>query len=337
MQNTGVKMVDVATLGVTSVAAGGFSAGQASFGPIAASPTADLILVAADDGVNLNHYTALNAETGAQVGSIFPLSSRSAAIAFGPTGVAYSLESLVPNAPGDVDVLDASIPTVTSQFNIGATIGELLIAAVVASPAGHTPLLFVGATDSGNSYFKAINANTGTVEATVSLTSMPYGMAVSPAGDRLFISQPQNNVVLVYDTVSRALISTIAVGSSPDGLAVTPDGRFLYVANNGSNTLSKIDLTSLTVVGTITTNNRPSKVAIGPAGCVSVEPQAAPTSTVGATTTTVAVPALVESSSAPTRNSLPPTGHSGSDTYLWIALAVLVTGIMLAARGRRAT
>jgi YVTN family beta-propeller protein len=303
MQSTGVKMVDVATAAVTSVAAGGFSAGQGQFGSIAASPTANLILVAADDGAgNLNHYTALNSETGAQVGAIFPMASRSGALTFGPTGVAYSSELFVPASPGDIDVIDASVPLVTGQFAVGATVSETLVALAVAAPAGQTPLLFVGASDSGVSYFKVINTTTGAVDATVSLPDMPVRIAASPSGDRVFISQQQSNTVRVYDALSRALVATISVGSGPNGLAVSPDGRFLFVANTFSNTLSKVDLTSFTVVETIATSPFPSKVAIGPAGCVSVEPPAPATTAAPATTTEPATTAAPATTTVPATN-----------------------------------
>ena len=323
MQNSGVKMVDVATYQVDSVAAGGFQAGQGSFRSIAASPTANLILVAADDGAgNVNHYTSLNSETGTAIGTIFPMSWRSAAIVFGPTGTAYSAESDVPGRPDRLDVIDATSPLVTSQVNIGSTISETFTTAAIATPAGQSPLLFVGAFDGATNYFSAFSLNSGAALGTVSLSSIPYGMAVSPTGDRLFITQAQSNSVMVFDTSSRALVTTIAVGAGPNGLAVTPDGRFLYVANNVANTLSKIDLTTFTAVETIPVNNSPTNVAIGPAGCVSVEPAATPTTSVAPAT-----------SVAP----LPTTGsdaEDGSSATIGIFLVVF-GGVLIAARRRR--
>jgi YVTN family beta-propeller protein len=157
---------------------------------------------------------------------------------------------------------------------------EVFSSAAVANLSGQPPILFVGSnrnTMNSNDYFlRAVNTATMSVVSTTTLSASPSSLAVSQAGDLLFISQSGLNRVEVRDTITRNLITTIPVGSGPAGMAVTPDGRFLYVANWMSNTLSKIDIATLAVVETINVNSSPSKVAIGPAGCVSVQPQSTP-------------------------------------------------------------
>jgi YVTN family beta-propeller protein len=276
MQTRGVRMVDTTTYEATTVSAGGYTAGAASFGPIAASPTADYVVVVADDISNLNHYTTLNSETGAQIGSIFPLRKRSVALVFGPTGVAYSPELFSPALPNVIDVVDAAIPMATSTISAGLANTDSFTSAVVAAPSGHTPILFVGSSDNSNHFLRAIDTSTATLSAVVSLTQRPTGLAVTPAGDRLFVALANQNQVVVFDTITRNVVSTITVGSGPSGMAVTPDGRFLYVANQNSGSLSRVNLSTLTVDRTISVDPMPTKLAIGPAGCVSVEPQVAP-------------------------------------------------------------
>jgi YVTN family beta-propeller protein len=156
-------------------------------------------------------------------------------------------------------------------------------------------------------------------------------MAVSAAGDRLFVSQFGTDEVLVLDTITRNVVSQISVGDGPSGLAVTPDGRFLYVANSINipnqqfGTVSKIDLSTMSVVGTITVNSSPTKMAIGPTGCVSEQPQVAPTTTVPA-----------NSSLTTTVQSLPTTGPSSSnESFANISLIFLAVGVVVVFARRR--
>jgi YVTN family beta-propeller protein len=281
MQNSGVKLIDVATLGIATLNTGIYAAGQGSFGSIAANPTLDVVLAATHTRPfgNQNYYTLLNSETGSFLNWV-PTPDAKADIAFSRNGHAFAPDFVFgqQNPSGVIDQIvttDNGLASSSNPYPLAAN--EYYNSAVVADPPGQSPILFVGRTGNNNGHFlSALNTADMTVVSTTTLSASPSSLAVSQAGDLLFISQSGLNQVEVRDTITRNVITTIPVGSGPAGMAVTPDGRFLYVANWMSNTLSKIDIATLAVVETINVNSSPSKVAIGPAGCVSVQPQSTP-------------------------------------------------------------
>lgn len=344
---TGLRMIDLATYGVSTIASGIYGLGQGDFGAIAASPTADRIIVTTNQSMNGTYpYEILNSLTGAPVSSS-TLSQRSADVAFDPSGHAYSADFvfMAANPAGRLDKIDISVPTTLTFTDVNLAFWEFYTVAEVAAPAGQTPILFVGSNQNtlaaDNYFLRAIDTTNMSILATATLQSSPSGMAVSAAGDRLFVSQFGTDEVLVLDTITRNVVSQISVGDGPSGLAVTPDGRFLYVANSINipnqqfGTVSKIDLSTMSVVGTITVNSSPTKMAIGPAGCVSEQPQVAPTTTVPASSSpTTTVPA--NSSLTTTVQSLPTTGPSSSnESFANISLIFLAVGVVVVFARRR--
>ena len=84
------------------------------------------------------------------------------------------------------------------------------------------------------------------VIATIAVGSFPNGVAVGPAGNRVYVANTASgNVSVIDNTITPpAVISSIGLGDiGPFGVAVTPDGKRLYVANFGSGTVSVLDLT----------------------------------------------------------------------------------------------
>lgn len=89
----------------------------------------------------------------------------------------------------------------------------------------------------------------------------------SGAADRLWVLNPDNDSVSVFDTATRGRLAEINVGSQPRTLARAPDGR-IWVANQASATLSIISPTSLTVVQTVAMPraSQPFGVLVSPNG-----------------------------------------------------------------------
>ncbi len=122
-----------------------------------------------------------------------------------------------------------------------------------------------------------IDTATGQVTGSpIPVGSFPIGVAVSPDGSRVYVtnqcasSSCTNGTVSVIDTASGQVTgSPIPVGSSPIGVAVSPDGSRVYVANNGSNTVSVID-TANNSVTTITVGANPYTLGafVGPGALI---------------------------------------------------------------------
>lgn len=89
---------------------------------------------------------------------------------------------------------------------------------------------------------------------------MPYGVAVTPDGSKVYVTNLNDNAVSVIDTAMNKVITTISVGPNPLAVAVTPDGSKVYVTNNNADSVSVIDTATNTVIGS------PIPVGFGPIG-----------------------------------------------------------------------
>ena len=82
-----------------------------------------------------------------------------------------------------------------------------------------------------------------TVTATIPVGSEPIGVAVSPNGAYVYVTNRGDNSVSVISTASNTVTATVTVGTYPWSVAVTPNGAYGYVTNLGGNSVSVIDTT----------------------------------------------------------------------------------------------
>jgi phospholipase C len=114
------------------------------------------------------------------------------------------------------------------------------------------------------------------VSAVTSGTTNPYGVAATPDGSQVWVTESGTNTVSVIPTAGSApnkIAGTIVVGIYPHGIAITPDGTTAYVANTGPNTgpggsetVSVIDVSTQTVTATVNVGEGPQSVTISPDG-----------------------------------------------------------------------
>jgi phospholipase C len=114
------------------------------------------------------------------------------------------------------------------------------------------------------------------VSAITSGTTNAYGVAATPDGSQVWVTESGTNTVCVIPTQGSApnkIAATIVVGIYPHGIAITPDGKTAYVANTGPNTgpggsetVSVIDVSTQTVTATIDVGEAPQVVTISPDG-----------------------------------------------------------------------
>ena len=129
-------------------------------------------------------------------------------------------------------------------------------------------------TNSSSNTVSVIDTATNTVTATVDVGFFPYGVAVSPDGSKVYVtnrgSGTESGTVSVIGTATNTLIATVPVGLSPFGVAVSPDGSKVYVTNSAfftpSGTVSVIDTATNTVIATVAVGRRPFGVAVTPDG-----------------------------------------------------------------------
>src|SRR6266567_1308407 len=104
------------------------------------------------------------------------------------------------------------------------------------------------------------NYSQGTVNvidtATYQVTTIPTGagprrLAISPSGDRVFVTNNKASSVSVIDTATREVITTLVTGDGSFFSAINPDATRFYVSNSNDTTVSVIDIPSLTVLEVI--------------------------------------------------------------------------------------
>ena len=188
--------------------------------------------------------------------------TNTAAVGANPSGVAVSDTKIyVANqASNTVSVIDRVNPTATP-----ATIG------VVASPRA----IALGPQGSNRAYVtgyngvSVINTATNQVVGTVGLTGGDsYGIAVSPDGQRVYVTMTGTNRVAVINanttTNTYTLASTVAVGATPGAIALNTDGSRAYVANYYGNSVSVLNTSGTgtpTVVSTVAVGANPYGIA----------------------------------------------------------------------------
>jgi len=104
------------------------------------------------------------------------------------------------------------------------------------------------------------------VVATIVVGANPYGVAMNPAGTRVYVANQGSSMVLVIDTATNEVTDTIAVGLGPRGVAVNPAGTRVYVGNSQEQSVSVIDTAANQIEKTIHVVNSPIGVAVNPAG-----------------------------------------------------------------------
>jgi|GEM_PF-2192927 len=121
----------------------------------------------------------------------------------------------------------------------------------------------------GNSV-SVINTTTNAIAGTITVGSNPFGVAVSPDGTKVYVTNYGSNSVSVIGTATNTVTATITVGSQPMGIAVTPDGTKVYVVNQNllgnPGNVSVIDAATNTVLATVPVYLRPLAIAISQDG-----------------------------------------------------------------------
>ena len=113
----------------------------------------------------------------------------------------------------------------------------LLLAAALAlrrardRPRVAAPLAY--ASNEGSASVSVIDTSTDKVVATLKIGEKPRGIALSPDGSRLYLSDQTANALVVVDTAKRAEVARVKLGDSPEAIYLSPDGRFARRGDRG--------------------------------------------------------------------------------------------------------
>src|SRR5215470_15410975 len=124
-----------------------------------------------------------------------------------------------------------------------------------------------------------LDTASNTIAKQIDVGLHPTGMALSPSGDRVYVTNANSDTVSVIDTATDTVAKTLYVGeqgpdrtpllgASPNAIAVSPDGRTLFVANGARNAVAVVnaDAADDAVRGSIPTGWYPMAVAVDRSG-----------------------------------------------------------------------
>ncbi|AKB28648.1 cell surface protein [Methanosarcina siciliae T4/M] len=166
----------------------------------------------------------------------------------------------------------SEVGTYTVKLTVSNSNGtDLKLTTVNVVPKGSLAPSYAYIANLNSNTVSVINTENSSLTTTVSVGIGPLGVAASPDGTRIYVTNSFYNhrgTVSVIDTALNEVIATVDIGDkySPCGIAVTPDGKKLYVANRDIDGVSVIDTSTNTVIATIPVGINPLGVAVNPDG-----------------------------------------------------------------------
>ncbi|MEH3139710.1 MAG: Ig-like domain-containing protein [Mycobacterium kyogaense] len=181
-------------------------------------------------------------------------------VAFSPDGTrAYITRDSYTGDPGAVYVIDTATNTILgSPITVGYR-----PQALVVSPDG-TRLYVSGIGINANRSTAAITVINTTTNSVIGspifvgpASSSAFGIAITPDGGRLYVTDFDNGNITAVNTATRTVVgSPISLGRWAWGVVVSPDGKFAYATSSNAapgspGKVSIINTATNTVVGTI--------------------------------------------------------------------------------------
>lgn len=210
---------------------------------------------------NVSHAVSVDYQLTPPAGVTIAPAQGSISVAAGGTSTTNLVVSAEQGAvPGDVDVsLSINDQGITYQLTPPALSVQPPADGYVANQSANTLTpLYESALPIGGSSL--------VLGAPLSVHSSPGGVAISPDGSHVYVTNHGSNSVDVIDTSTNTVTSTIPVGTGPYGVVVSPDGKTVYVADNGSNSVDVINTATNAVTSTIPVDAGPYGLAITPDG-----------------------------------------------------------------------
>jgi YVTN family beta-propeller protein len=222
---------------------------------INASGTTAYVPNYASNNISVIDLTNLPASGTAAPTIEFPSGNQPVGIALTPDGT-KAYVTLSNNS--QVAVIDLSTNTVTTKIPLSVSnpVG------IVIDPAGK--YAYVTDFDQGeyvtpSGEVSVIDLSTNTEVSTIAVGTGPEGIAMTPDGSKVYVTNYVDGTVSVIDTSlavtspTTAVTNTITVDLSPLGITIDSNGGYAYVSNSGDDSVTIIDLATNAVWPSSTT------------------------------------------------------------------------------------
>lgn len=215
----------------------------------------------------------------------------------------YGVDSYTSTAPGGntISVIDAARREKLADIDLGkfhrphgiqrARSGRLYVtidlppSLLVIDPAKRTilrdyplnqsaPHMLAVSADERKAY--VANSSSGSVSAiplagptaikNISVGGVPMGLALNPAGDRLFATTRTANNIAVIDTRTDEIVHQMGVPGQPVRLRFTPDGKKLLVSTIEAGEVVVIDAAAFRVIHRFPAGRQSEGILVDPAG-----------------------------------------------------------------------
>jgi YVTN family beta-propeller protein len=144
----------------------------------------------------------------------------------------------------------------------GITILVLLMLVGITSAE---PFAYVGL---GGSSVGVVDTATNTLTNALPIVEAIQGVAVSPDGTEVYVSNARDDNVYAINTATSA-ITKINIGTLADGIAVSPNGKTVYVSGYNNNYIYEINTATNTVIGSV--YGACGRIAVRPDGIIENE------------------------------------------------------------------
>jgi len=265
-----------------------------SFVGVGFTPSGKRIYVGGGASNDVKIFDAAADGTFAAAGTIPIARAEPSGLSISPDG---SRVYVALNMTNEVAVIDTATNTIVTRVGVGTYPYTTVVSAdgskvYVTNWGGRIP----GPTDFTDGMFpvvvdprtgipvsgtvSVISTATNTLVKTIEVGLHPTGMALSPRGDRVYVTNANSDTISAISTASDNVVATLHVGgggsgnesllgSSPNAVAIAADGSTLYVANATQNAVAVVDVQARKddqVRGLIPTGWYPTAVALDGTG-----------------------------------------------------------------------
>jgi YVTN family beta-propeller protein len=112
----------------------------------------------------------------------------------------------------------------------------------------------------------ALPAPAAYASSTIRVGTGADGIATSPDGSRVYVTNSLADTLSVIDTATNAAVATYDVDGYPTGVGVSPDGGRVYVSSVSANSLSVLDASSGRVLSRTRIGDYPADLVVSPDG-----------------------------------------------------------------------